>query len=249
MSNKQAPAFAPAPIVDALRGLSGDKAAHCASVAGIVGAALAQCAQHGNIGPLQKAAVYIASIKGTAKGALAVRDAFAAAMACAAFLTYGTADGTVTDTSDRKRGDKPAADALAEEAAEAFALAYGTRFNAPSDKPQATAAEKARKALAVLVTLTPTELGKLLADADAHGKLADACSRAVGIIAAQKAAEGAKAAAARVKGAKGDDSARTRRVRPVTAEARPVGAALTSAIAAAMDAAGVPTVSEEVQAA
>lgn len=200
MSNsKQAPAKAPAyagaPIVDALAGLTGDRGAHCAHVAGIVADALRSLAQHGNSGPVLKAAAFLHSLKGSGRAVLATRDAFAAAVACFPFVTYSPASAILTDTRERKRGDAKEAADMAEQASEAFALAYGVRFNAPADKPAATLGDKQRKALALLCDMSQDGLARLLVSADAHGKLADAVSRAATILAVQRAAEQSKEAA------------------------------------------------------
>lgn len=125
---------------DALQGLAGDKGAHVATVAAELSRAVAMLVQHGNINPLTTAAEFMATVKGKSKAALSLLDAWRAAVGAVPFVTLTGDEAKDTRPKGGKRGTATEAETLADAAAEAFTLAYGTRWNAPkATKPKAKA--------------------------------------------------------------------------------------------------------------
>lgn len=126
---------------DSLAGLAGDTDAHASTVAAEFGRAVLLCAQHGNKNPLDSAHEFMGTLKGSSKAIKAVKDGYAAAIAAAGFLVV--TEKALADGRDKGAKRMPAPDALAlsESVAEAFVLAFATRYNAPAkaraEKPAA----------------------------------------------------------------------------------------------------------------
>ncbi len=145
----------------------GNGEARVAVVADAIVAAVYVAGVHGTQSPLADALVSVATIKGQARAVLALREGIAATG------LQVSATGKVSGkglTIGKMAADK--AQALADAMGDAFTVAASTVLTASVPKQAPTAAERAGKALAVLVGLTTRELRAALRTNDGASLLA-----------------------------------------------------------------------------
>jgi hypothetical protein len=145
----------------------GNGEARVAVVADAIVAAVVVAAVHGTQSPLADALVSIATIKGQARAVLALREGIAATGMNVTSSGKVAAKGlTIGKMAPEK------AQALADAIGDAFTVAASTVLTASVEKAAPTAAERAGKALAVLVGLTTRELRAALKTNDGASLLA-----------------------------------------------------------------------------